>query len=346
MSIFSEVTLDLLLEEVVESVYAGHSFQHTSSNWVIRDRPNASYFDHAGTMRRIESVRQMDTSSNGEATTPAPAFNVGVYLNIDSDVAWDFRAQPGALRRVIMNIFGNALKFTSQGSILVSLTQEPKSTKKKNRWRTIILTISDSGRGISSDFLHNRLYSPFAQENQLSPGAGLGLSIVKQIVHALGGRVAVESQLHHGTTVRVTIPLRRSSPRSSPEDEVPFNPNDDLETLIQEFDGGSVCLIGFSEDFGEHQPLAVVHRKSGPGPRFLLQSMCHRYLRLRTITESEASIEPPTFFICTEDALSRIPHLDKMPPVVVACNTVLTAHELAAQHFSAHSSVIECFSQP
>ncbi|PSR81074.1 hypothetical protein BD289DRAFT_45794 [Coniella lustricola] len=346
MSIFSEVTLDLLLEEVIESVYAGHSFQKTSNDWANRERQkSASYFDYAGTMRRLESVRQMDTSSGSGSVTPTSPFPVGIYLSIDPDVAWDFRAQPGALRRVIMNIFGNALKFTTQGSILVSLTQEPTSTKKKNRWRTIVLTVSDSGRGISSDFLHNRLYSPFAQENQLSPGAGLGLSIVKQIVHGLGGRVAVESRVRHGTTVRVIIPLRRSNPTSSSAD-MTYNPNDDLEVLTQEFEGCSVSLIGFSEDFGEHQPLAITSTEPRPCPRLLLQTMCQRYLGLRTVPADEAYSDPPTFFICAEAALARVPKLDKMPPVVVACDSVLTAHELAARYPPARSSVIECFSQP
>lgn len=60
---------------------------------------------------------------------------------------------------------------------------------------------------MSADYLKYSLFTPFAQENNLSPGTGLGLSIVQQIVKTLGGKLDVQSQIGVGTFVKVNIPL-------------------------------------------------------------------------------------------------------------------------------------------
>jgi signal transduction histidine kinase len=91
----------------------------------------------------------------------------------------------GALRHIIINLFGNAQKCTDSGSIWVSLTAEdvtnsiPKGEKLKSHASSaVILTIQDSGRGMSVDFLNKSLYTPFTQEDTFASGIGLGLSIV------------------------------------------------------------------------------------------------------------------------------------------------------------------------
>lgn len=82
---------------------------------------------------------------------------------------------PGALRRVVMNIFGNAQKYTESGYITVQLrmVKTPNSTTE-----TVLLRIRDSGRGMSTEYMERKLYHPFAQEDTFAPGVGLGLSIV------------------------------------------------------------------------------------------------------------------------------------------------------------------------
>lgn len=91
----------------------------------------------------------------------------------------------GALRHIIINLFGNAQKYTDSGSIWVSLTAEDLTdsiskdeTLKCHASSAVILTIQDSGRGMSADFLNKSLYTPFTQEDTFSHGIGLGLSIV------------------------------------------------------------------------------------------------------------------------------------------------------------------------
>lgn len=348
MSIFSEVRLDLLMEEVIESVYAGFSFQDTSSQWASRERTNSSYFAQAGTLRRLESVRQMDSARESLEALRLKT-HVNVHLNIDPTVPWSFHAQPGALRRIIMNIFGNALKYTSRGHILVSLTQEPFPSRKKSRRRTIVLSISDSGRGISSDYLQNRLFTPFAQENQLSAGAGLGLSLVKQIVHGLGGRISVESQVDRGTAVRVLIPLRLSSPRTSPG-SVPQQERRDFIKLLEELEGVSVTLVGFPDGFGEHQPLTTGTGDTRSSPKVSMEVLCQRILHLRLIPLSDVALTPPRLYIFAEHALSQLTALNghiQTTPTVVVCDSHLSSHQLTAEFSSSgYPFIRECVSQP
>lgn len=86
----------------------------------------------------------------------------------------------GALRRIVMNLFENAMKYTSAGLIIVRLrirdNEEYQSSAQKRQ--TLALNIIDSGRGISSGYISRKLFTPFAQEDTFSSGVGLGLSIV------------------------------------------------------------------------------------------------------------------------------------------------------------------------
>jgi CheY-like chemotaxis protein len=76
----------------------------------------------------------------------------------------------------------------------------------------VLLTVSDTGCGISEKFIETRLFNAFCQENVLAPGTGLGLSIVHNIVTMLGGTIKVSSELGVGTTFNVRLPLQRPLP--------------------------------------------------------------------------------------------------------------------------------------
>lgn len=339
MSLFSDVSLDALLEEVVESVYAGFSFQQTSSDWASRRRTSATTNrGQAGTLRRLESVRQMDNSPAFDSQRPEAG--VAIYLSIDPTVSWNFFAQPGALRRIMMNIFGNALKYTKRGTIVVSLTQESSSLKKKkSRLRNVIFSISDSGRGINSDFLQNRLFTPFTQENQLSSGSGLGLSIVKQIVHGLGGRIGVESKVGYGTTVRVSIPLRLCSPYTSPTG-LSTHRDKSFSEHLKLLNGVKVSLVGFAANFDPDKPLLADNTDARLCPRLFMETLCRCYLNLDVQAEPEDTVTDPlaSILVCTQDALGRIlglNYLAPVRPVVVICNSILDAHELTSRSSSA-----------
>ncbi|KAL5334827.1 hypothetical protein BJX70DRAFT_391134 [Aspergillus crustosus] len=112
-----------------------------------------------------------------------------------------YYTQPGALRRIIMNVFGNAMKYTEAGrvSIRLEVSESSDGCSDQPAEDLVTLTVSNTGKGISEEFLRGRLYTPFCQEDTLAVGTGLGLSIVRSLVNRPG----------KGTVVKVTLPLTR-----------------------------------------------------------------------------------------------------------------------------------------
>jgi signal transduction histidine kinase len=106
------------------------------------------------------------------------------------------------------------LKYTSHGYVrLMVEATEMEDLQTVGSSETIprsmvTLTVTDTGRGISSDFLRSKLFTPFAQENSLSSGTGLGLSIVRSIVALLEGEITIESELGRGTRKSTHVALK------------------------------------------------------------------------------------------------------------------------------------------
>ncbi|KAJ5639609.1 uncharacterized protein N7484_007471 [Penicillium longicatenatum] len=187
--------LAILAEEVVEGICLGHAYGQNSN--AAADIP-------------------VLLSHNGpKVQSPS---NVDVIIDV-AQRDWVYRTQPGALRRIIMNLFGNAMKYTDQGRVTISLGASSHSEGRSRRQGLedlVTLTVSDTGRGISEEFLRGRLYTPFAQEDSLAVGTGLGLSIVRSLVKALNGHIRVRSRPSEGTVVRVSLPLARPVGEESP----------------------------------------------------------------------------------------------------------------------------------
>ncbi|KDN38329.1 hypothetical protein K437DRAFT_259454 [Tilletiaria anomala UBC 951] len=122
---------------------------------------------------------------------------------------WLVNCDTGGIRRVLMNLIGNSLKFTSAGFVHVSL-RELSST---DTHIIVELGVTDTGRGISRHFLEEQLFHPFTQENTLGTGTGLGLSIVNSIVQspAMNGKIDVWSTEGQGTEIKVTCELEKAT---------------------------------------------------------------------------------------------------------------------------------------
>lgn len=129
-----------------------------------------------------------------------------VVLDIAHEDDWNYCVPAGSWRRVLMNLLGNALKYTDSGHVHVSLRSEPIE-HTKNDVRTITLSVSDSGRGIGYHFLANTAFQPFTQENPHSAGTGLGLSIVQQVIENIGGKIEMTSDPSVGTDAVVNFQL-------------------------------------------------------------------------------------------------------------------------------------------
>ena len=109
----------------------------------------------------------------------------------------------GAWKRLCTNIVNNALKYTSSGHVKVSL-DVPESEREE---KSAVLTVSDTGVGMSQEFLQESLFKSFSQENPLATGTGLGMSLVAELIKEFGGQIEVTSKKGEGTTMTVTIPL-------------------------------------------------------------------------------------------------------------------------------------------
>eukprot|EP00913_Durusdinium_trenchii_P035271 g33001.t1 len=144
-------------------------------------------------------------------TLAARAFGKGLELawNVAADVPARVWGDPIRMRQVLLNLVGNAIKFTNQGEVVVDVNCEELVEQRV----TLRVAVRDTGVGIPQDRLDN-IFSAFAQADSSTTrrfgGTGLGLTISARLVEAMGGRIWVESEIGTGSTFRFTMRLRVS----------------------------------------------------------------------------------------------------------------------------------------
>jgi two-component system sensor histidine kinase/response regulator len=133
---------------------------------------------------------------------------LGFVVNVDENLPRYFRGDPTRIRQVLVNLAGNAIKFTQHGQIVVSAQAEMNDGAQCR----VRFKVQDSGIGISAEGL-SRLFQRFQQADDSTSrrfgGTGLGLVICRQLVEAMGGEIGVSSELGVGTTFEfvLTLPL-------------------------------------------------------------------------------------------------------------------------------------------
>ncbi|HLO83731.1 MAG TPA: ATP-binding protein [Nostocaceae cyanobacterium] len=123
-----------------------------------------------------------------------------------SDEIIPVKADAAKLKQVLINIIGNATKFTDEGSITISTEIQHLGNKSQ-----VIISVKDTGIGIDPTQQH-KLFRPFVMvdgsTNRRFEGTGLGLAISRNLIELMGGKITLESAgLYQGTTVKVTLPL-------------------------------------------------------------------------------------------------------------------------------------------
>jgi signal transduction histidine kinase len=344
------VQLDVLTEEVLESVYAGFNFQHVSINQLSDKpprRPGHTSIRRMDTMQAIEEL-QTPLRKKGNSRSETMIGDVEIFLVIDSRPSWGFYTQPGPVRRIIMNLFGNSLKYTQHGLIKVSLEQSSAIRNDDNDcWVTI--TVSDTGVGISNEFLEDGLFKPFSQENHLSPGTGLGLSFVKQITAQFGGHISVDSRVGVGTTVTVRLPMKLGDDCHKGVGEFRQR-EEEFELQTDKLRGLRVKVVDFKRD-------AVTgggsSKKMIEAPDQLVQDMCKDWLHMQVNTNPEgpaSSCWMPDLAIWSEQGFeSTYDPQESLPdvPNIVLCANALTAHQYASgTRTTPRHGVFEFISQP
>ncbi|KAK8177726.1 hypothetical protein IWX90DRAFT_411142 [Phyllosticta citrichinensis] len=268
----SDTDLATLTEEVVEAVFVGQAHKQVPARLqqILEDdeavRPGESsspaYFLVSHSVPNYFLPGQKTETNNLQKERPEAQSNsshtkfskeflvaseeanktkdtVRIVLDIPYRANWFATTEPGAWRRVVMNLLGNSIKYTAKGFIKVSMRADDGDEHAGNERIKVTFKITDTGKGISPEYLRTGLWQPFSQEDSFSPGTGLGLSIVRQILDTLHGHVAVKSEVNVGTEVTVTLSVPTAEKMSSPSG----SPNDLISALKSQLEDRSVRIL-------------------------------------------------------------------------------------------------------
>jgi signal transduction histidine kinase/HAMP domain-containing protein len=146
---------------------------------------------------KLERLRpaQVLTEARDRVCEEASAKHIRLEVTAYLDLA-PVKADRRALRTILDNLLTNALRYTPQDGEILLAAEETKDFVR--------FTVRDTGRGIEAERLSQLFdrFNPFSEK-----GSGLGLALVRRLVESLGGQIAVESRLGHGTTFRFTLPV-------------------------------------------------------------------------------------------------------------------------------------------
>lgn len=186
-----------------------------------------------------------------EPMARAKRLKLGMW--IDEDVPATIEADRLRLRQVMLNLIGNAVKFTETGGIDVEARVENSSSGQ-----FLLISVIDTGIGINPDKLET-IFTPFSQGDASTArrygGSGLGLAISSQLVTMMEGRITVHSKIGVGTNFTVRLPLCEASKEAvAPvaSKHVPLTPTKQLEG----------CKVLIAEDHAINQELIMAMARS------------------------------------------------------------------------------------
>jgi PAS domain S-box-containing protein len=149
---------------------------------------------------------------------------------------------PGRLRQILVNLIGNAIKFTEHGEVVVHVVTETSAEE------VVVLhfTVSDTGIGIPSELLQS-IFGAFTQAHHSTArhygGTGLGLAISSQLVEMMGGEISAESQLEKGTTIHFTARFERPKTVKKPPTSTELVELRDLPVLVVDDNATSLKIL-------------------------------------------------------------------------------------------------------
>jgi CheY-like chemotaxis protein/nitrogen-specific signal transduction histidine kinase/HPt (histidine-containing phosphotransfer) domain-containing protein len=203
----------VLLEMPLESTERGHvqliqdSGIHLQN--LINDVLDMSRIE-AGKLHLVETafeVRKVLRSAIDMLDADAQTKGLTLTIDVADDVPRRAGGDPQRIRQVLLNIVGNAVKFTREGSVTVNVTRGTT----RNGSVQVLFSVTDTGIGIAPRAL-TKLFNDFAQADgsiaRRFGGSGLGLAISKALVERMGGTITVESTQGVGTTFHFQIVLR------------------------------------------------------------------------------------------------------------------------------------------
>ena len=327
-----DIDLAIIVEEVVEAIYAGQTFRSTGAFHGNEDEGTvfSSQQDAPSTMLPLKS-------------TPSKfAGAVRLLLDIERVNSWNVRTQPGAVRRVVMNLLGNALKYTEKGVVCVSL-QSTRTSSMKSSDLSFCLTVSDTGKGMSTDFARNHAWEAFSQEDSFAHGVGLGLSIVRHITSSLGGKIDLQSSKGRGTELKVSLTVKLSS---APPDE-----NQNLVKVIsQRVHGLIACILDPGNGIGSSLDADSSKRAEDTFHRLITSWFGMKVFKAESVRGVDADffiyVEPPSaeFLLQNHGPGTENPHI---PLIIITSNAFESANlRKDTQKLKELGRTIDIISQP
>ena len=197
-------------------------------------------------MSRIESGRmvikneefsfpQLLESLNTMFSGQCQEKGIDYQCHISGDVNDYYIGDGLKLRQVLINVIGNAVKFTEKGSVSLNV----KKTAGYEGKSTLLFEVADTGIGISDEFMPH-LFDTFAQEDESTTSkygsSGLGMAITKNIVEMMNGTIKVNSKKGEGTTFYITVTLTDAEKHASGENDVEIRPEEMSVLIIDDDD--------------------------------------------------------------------------------------------------------------
>ena len=242
-----------------------------------------------------------------------------VGWGVGLEVARELRGDPRRLRQVLVNLLGNAVKFTDQGRVWLSIARDGDQVR---------FSVTDTGIGIPRDKLDS-IFDGFVQADrsieQRFGGFGLGLAISKRIVQRMGGRIWAESEPGKGSTFHFALALPAATGSVAPS----FTATPHGGTLVLEPPSGGrlrVLVVDDSEDnrtlLGEYLRGANVEVQfAGDGPTAIEKATSEPY----DAVFMDLQMPQLDGYATTRELLRRLNERGTRPPPVIA----LSAHVLA-----------------
>ncbi|HPF99391.1 MAG TPA: response regulator [Kiritimatiellia bacterium] len=153
-------------------------------------------------------LRELVENTLQPLAAQAAAKGVELAVSIQPGLVTQLRGDPDRLRQVLINLAGNAVKFTEKGEVVVDVSLQSDTAAAS----TMRFEVRDTGVGIDEETL-KRLFQPFTQADSSTSrrygGTGLGLAIARQLVEMMGGQIGVESEKGKGSTFWFVVPLQK-----------------------------------------------------------------------------------------------------------------------------------------
>ena len=187
------------------------------------------------------SLREMIQSLFEMTHLKAQDKNLEFTVSIADEIADRLVGDPTRLNQILINLVGNAIKFTEKGHVKLYCTL----LKKENDQIVLKFDIEDTGIGISEEYVE-QIFESFTQAGTDTArkfgGTGLGLTISKQLVDLMKGKIYVKSQLNVGTTFTVELPLEVAQ-----EQNVSVKEDDQTDSIRKQLEGISILLVEDNE---------------------------------------------------------------------------------------------------